>query len=282
MEVRPPFPSAFRSFRPDGKRLRENRKPPRQKKIPLPASHPMVLAMNAMKNRKWLTIIKKYYLSLLSPIRQAAKRQQANTLPFFGRTGMNTVQYQTAMKEIIRQAYDVLAHGGVILYPTDTVWGLGCDATNSEAVRRIYEIKRRSDAKAMLVLTDAVGRVDYYFDRIPEIAWELWEVTDKPLTLILPRARHLAPELMAEDGSVGIRITGEEVSRNLCSAFKRPIVSTSANISGEPTARTFAEISDEIKQAVDYILPLRQNETSLPAPSGIIKLGDGGLVQVIR
>lgn len=191
-------------------------------------------------------------------------------------------QHQTAMKEIIRQAYDILARGGVILYPTDTVWGLGCDATNSEAVRRIYEIKRRSDAKAMLVLTDAVGRIDYYFDRVPDIAWDLWEVADKPLTLILPRARYLAPELMAEDGSVGIRITNEEVSRNLCAAFKRPIVSTSANISGEPTARTFAEISEEVKQAVDYIVPLRQEETSLPAPSGIIKLGDGGLIQVIR
>lgn len=201
-----------------------------------------------------------------------------------GRLSRNgeTRQHQTAMKEIIRQACEILEHGGVILYPTDTVWGLGCDATNSEAVRRIYGIKRRSDAKAMLVLTDAIGRVDYYFDRVPDIAWDLWEVADKPLTLILPRARHLAPELMADDGSVGIRITGEEVSRRLCAAFRRPIVSTSANISGEPTARTFAEISEEIKSAADYIIPLRQNETSLPAPSGIIKLGDGGLVQVIR
>jgi L-threonylcarbamoyladenylate synthase len=183
---------------------------------------------------------------------------------------------------IINEACDVLRRGGVILYPTDTVWGLGCDATNSEAVRRIYEIKQRSEAKAMLVLTDAAARVDYYFDRVPEIAWDLWEVTDKPLTLILPRARHLAPELMAEDGSVGIRITSEPVSKSICARLKLPLVSTSANISGHPTARTFADIEEEVKQAVDYIVPLRQEETSLPAPSGIIKLGDGGLVEVIR
>jgi L-threonylcarbamoyladenylate synthase len=183
---------------------------------------------------------------------------------------------------IIKETCDVLQRGGVILYPTDTVWGLGCDATNAEAVKRIYAIKQRSEAKAMLVLTDAAARVDYYFDRVPDIAWDLWEVTDKPLTLILPRARNMAPELMAEDGSVGIRITGEQVSQAICARFKRPIVSTSANISGHPTARTFADIEEEVKQAVDYIVPLRQDETALPAPSGIIKLGDGGLVQVIR
>ncbi len=184
--------------------------------------------------------------------------------------------------DIIRETCAVLERGGVVLYPTDTVWGLGCDATNSAAVRRIYELKRRAEAKAMLVLTDAVGRVDYYFDRVPDIAWDLWEVADKPLTLILPRARNIAPELMAEDGSLGIRITHEAVSQAICARLKRPLVSTSANISGEPTPKTFAEITDEVKEAVDYIVPLRQAETELPAPSGIIKLGDGGLVQVIR
>lgn len=186
------------------------------------------------------------------------------------------------MKEIIREACDVLRRGGVILYPTDTVWGLGCDAANSDAVRRIYEIKHRVDSKAMLILTDAIGRVESYFDRVPEIAWDLWEVSDKPLTLILPRARNLAPELMAEDGSVGIRITGEAISKAICGGMRRPIVSTSANISGEPTARCYAEISEEIKAAVDFIVPLRQDEKTLPTPSGIIKLGDGGLIQVIR
>lgn len=185
-------------------------------------------------------------------------------------------------QQAIREAVQVLNRGGVILYPTDTVWGLGCDATNSEAVRRIFAIKRRADSKAMLSLTDAVGRVDYYFDRVPEIAWDLWEVADKPLTLILPRARNVAPELIAEDGTMGMRITHEAVSNALCARLRRPLVSTSANISGEPTARCYADISEEVKQAVDYIVPLRQNEAHNPAPSGIIKVDDGGLIQVIR
>lgn len=188
----------------------------------------------------------------------------------------------TAMREAIQKAVEVMNQGGVILYPTDTVWGLGCDATNSEAVKKIYQIKRRADSKAMLCLCDAVGRVDYYFENVPDIAWDLWEVADKPLTLILPRARNVAPELVAADGTMGMRITHEEVSNALCARLKRPVVSTSANISGEPTARCFADISDEIKNAVDYIVPLRQDETHNPAPSGIIMVGDGGLVKVIR
>lgn len=191
-------------------------------------------------------------------------------------------QEKQQFQQAIHEAIQVLKKGGVILYPTDTVWGLGCDATNSEAVRRIFAIKRRADSKAMLSLTDAVGRVDYYFDRVPEIAWDLWEVADKPLTLILPRARNVAPELIAEDGTMGMRITHETVSNTLCARLRKPLVSTSANISGEPTARCFTDISDEVKQAVDYIVPLRQEETANPAPSGIIKVGDGGLIQVIR
>lgn len=191
-------------------------------------------------------------------------------------------QEKLQFRQAIDEALLVLNRGGVILYPTDTVWGLGCDATNSEAVRRIYEIKHRADSKAMLSLTDAIGRVDYYFENVPEIAWDLWDVADKPLTLILPRARNVAPELIAEDGTMGMRITKEEVSRTLCARLKRPLVSTSANISGQPTARCFADISEEVKQAVDYIIPLRQNENHNPAPSGIIKVGDGGLITVIR
>lgn len=183
---------------------------------------------------------------------------------------------------VIREAINVLQRGGVILYPTDTVWGIGCDATCSDAVRRIFEIKHRADSKAMLSLTDAVGRVDYYFDRVPDIAWDLWEVADKPLTLILPRARNVAPELIASDGTMGMRITHEAISQALCARLRKPLVSTSANISGEPTPRCFADISDAVKQAVDYIVPLRQDEPACPAPSGIIKVGDGGLIDVIR
>lgn len=194
---------------------------------------------------------------------------------------MNEEERQ-AFRQAVGQAVKILNEGGVILYPTDTVWGLGCDATNSEAVRRIFEIKQRADSKAMLTLTDAVGRVEQYFDNVPDIAWQLWDVADKPLTLILPRAHGIAPELVAEDGSMGIRITSEAVSQGICSRLHKPLVSTSANISGQPTPRCFSQISEEIKLAVDYIVPLRQNEDKNPSPSGIIKLGDGGLFTVIR
>ena len=191
-------------------------------------------------------------------------------------------QERLQFRQALGEAVKVLERGGVILYPTDTVWGLGCDATNSEAVRRIFQIKQRADSKAMLTLTDAEGRVEQYFDDVPEVAWQLWEVTDKPLTLILPRAHGVAPELIADDGTLGIRITHEAVSQGICSRLRKPLVSTSANISGQPTPRCFAQISDAIRQAVDYIVPLRQDEDRNPAPSGIIKLGDGGLINVIR
>lgn len=191
-------------------------------------------------------------------------------------------QERLQFRQALGEAVKVLERGGVILYPTDTVWGLGCDATNSEAVRRIFQIKQRADSKAMLTLTDAEGRVEQYFDDVPEVAWQLWEVTDKPLTLILPRAHGVAPELIADDGTLGIRITREAVSQGICSRLRKPLVSTSANISGQPTPRCFAQISDAIRQAVDYIVPLRQDEDRNPAPSGIIKLGDGGLINVIR
>ena len=135
------------------------------------------------------------------------------------------------MNEDIKKACQVMSEGGVILYPTDTIWGLGCDATNAEAVKRIYEIKQRADSKAMLVLVDSQVKVDFYVKDVPSVAWDLLEVADKPLTIIYDGARNLAPNLIAEDGSVGIRITNEEFSKQLCFRFRKAIVSTSANIS---------------------------------------------------
>lgn len=172
--------------------------------------------------------------------------------------------------------------GGVILYPTDTVWGIGCDATNEEAVRRVFEIKRRTDSKAMLVLVDSPVKVDFYVDEVPEVAWDLIEMTTKPLTIIYDGARNLAHNLIAEDGSVGIRVTNEEFSKQLCFRFRKAIVSTSANISGHPAPSVFSEISDEIKKAVDYVVDYRREETGHPKPSGIIKLGKGGQIKIIR
>lgn len=186
------------------------------------------------------------------------------------------------MNEEIKKACQVMREGGVILYPTDTIWGIGCDATNEEAVRRVYKIKRRADSKAMLVLVDSAVKVDFYVQDVPEVAWDLIELADKPLTIIYSGARNLAPNLLAEDGSVGIRVTGEEFSKRLCQQFRKAIVSTSANVSGQPSPQNFSEISDEIKAAVDYIVDYRREETAQARPSSIIKLDKGGVIKIIR
>ena len=186
------------------------------------------------------------------------------------------------MTEDIKKACQVLQEGGVILYPTDTVWGIGCDATNAAAVQRVYDIKQRSDSKAMLVLVDSPVKVDFYVSDVPPIAWDLLEVADRPLTLIYPHARNLAPNLLAEDGSVGIRVTAEAFSHRLCQQFRKAIVSTSANISGQPAAACFSEISEAVKSAVDYIVRYRQDDESRPRPSSIIKLGAGNEIKIIR
>lgn len=175
-----------------------------------------------------------------------------------------------------------MREGGVILYPTDTIWGIGCDATNEDAVRRVYVIKQRQDSKAMLVLVDSSVKVDFYVRDVPEVAWDLIDLADKPLTIIYSGARNLAANLLAEDGSVGIRVTNEDFSKRLCQQFRKAIVSTSANISGQPSPKNFSEISEEVKSAVDYIVGYRQEEMSNPKPSSIIKLDKGGVIKIIR
>ena len=189
---------------------------------------------------------------------------------------------QKEIAEDIRTAVQTMRQGGLILYPTDTIWGIGCDAANEEAVRRIFQLKRREDSKAMICLVDSANRMQRYLRQVPDVAWDLVEYADKPLTLILDGAVNLAPSLIAEDGSVGLRVTKENISHELCYRFERAVVSTSANISGEPSPACFDEISDEIKQGVDYIMRSRQNDTSKAKPSQIIKLGLDGRVQIIR
>lgn len=189
---------------------------------------------------------------------------------------------RNGMREEIKKACEVLRAGGLILYPTDTIWGIGCDATNDEAVQKVYDLKKRTDHKAMLVLLDSAARLETYVSDVPEIAWEVIEVADKPLTIIFSGAKNLSKKLLAEDGSIGIRVTREEFSRKLCEQFRKPLVSTSANVSGEVFPSTFAEISDTIKNGVDYIVNYRQDDVSEAQPSGILKLGAGGLIQVIR
>lgn len=187
-------------------------------------------------------------------------------------------------KEDLQQAIRTLKDGGVILYPTDTVWGIGCDATNESAVQRIYEIKHRADTKSMLVLLDAPGKLQGYVDDIPDVAWQLLEVTEgqRPTTIIYPKAKNMASNLIAEDGSIGIRITEEPFSKALCMGLKRPIVSTSANISGEPTAKTFRQINQAIIEAVDYVCQFRRTDEQEKKPSSIIKVGEGNVIEIIR
>ena len=197
-------------------------------------------------------------------------------------------------KDDLQEAVRVLREGGVIVYPTDTVWGIGCDATNEEAVRKIYAIKQREDSKSMLVLLDAPGKLQGYVDEIPSAAWDLLDCTIqdphddaqpeqpiRPLTIIYPGAKNLAHNLIAEDGSIGIRITQEPFSKALCQQL-HPIVSTSANISGEPTAKNFRQISQAILDGADYVCRFRRNDTAEKKPSSIIKIGKNNEVTVIR
>lgn len=186
------------------------------------------------------------------------------------------------MEEDIKKAFEVLVSGGLILYPTDTIWGIGCDATNEKAVHRVYELKRRVDSKALITLLDNPIKLDYYIDEVPSIAWDLIELSEKPLTIIYDGARNVAPNLMAEDGSLAIRITKEKFSQELCKRFRKALVSTSANISGEPAPANFDDISEEIKDGVDYIVKYRQDDTSKSKASSIIKLGKTGEVKIIR
>lgn len=187
-----------------------------------------------------------------------------------------------AYKNDIEEAVKVMRRGGVILYPTDTVWGIGCDATNAQAVQKIYEIKHRDDAKAMICLVDSDNRVQRYVRNVPDVAWDIMNLATKPTTVILDGASGVANNLVPEDGSIAIRITQEEFSKQLCYRMQRPVVSTSANISGEPTAQNYRDIDPEIIKAVDYVCKSRRNEHEPHTPSSIIKLKANGEVTIIR
>lgn len=189
-------------------------------------------------------------------------------------------------EEDIRQAVETMRKGGVILYPTDTVWGIGCDATNAEAVARVYKIKQRDDSKALICLVDSDARMQRYFRQVPDVAWQvidsLKDADAKPTTLILDGAVNLAENLIADDGSVGIRITNEPFSKELCYRFQKAIVSTSANISGEPAAQNYCDIDPRIIEAVDFVCWSRRQEHKPHTPSSIIRLRVNGEVEIIR
>jgi L-threonylcarbamoyladenylate synthase len=186
------------------------------------------------------------------------------------------------MDNEVRKAGAILKSGGTILYPTDTIWGIGCDATRQESVQNIYHIKQRADSKSMLVLVSGIAMLEEYIDRIPAQALELIEKAEKPSTIIYPGARKLASNLMAADGSIGIRITSDPFCKKLIEFTGLPIVSTSANISGKKAPSSFHKIETPLKQKVDYIVNWRQDERTASSPSAIIKLEKDGSITTLR
>lgn len=185
------------------------------------------------------------------------------------------------MKEEINKCIEVLKAGGIILYPTDTVWGIGCDATNEEAVKKIYELKQREDSKSMIVIAWNDAMLQKHVVEVPELAWDIIDLATKPTTIIYPNAKQLAKNVIASDGSIAIRLIKEGFCNQLVYKFNKPIISTSANISGQPTPQNFDEISKKIKDGVDFIVP-RQFDTGNKQPSSILKIGLRGEIEVIR
>lgn len=195
---------------------------------------------------------------------------------------MKPAQLPTQYSEDIARAVDTMRRGGVIAYPTDTVWGLGCDARNSQAIKRIFNIKKRSEAKALITLVDSIAALEQVVDNVPDVALQLVEAAVEPITIIYDHASGVAPELTADDGSIGVRVTREPFSAALCRAMRGPLVSTSANISGAPTPLDFASIDPEVLAAVDYVCSSRRDEAPAAKSSTIIKISDGGLFKIIR
>ena len=195
---------------------------------------------------------------------------------------MRKIARDMTQEEDIRNAVKVLREGGIILYPTDTVWGIGCDATNAEAVAKVYKIKHRNDSKALICLVDSDARLQRYVRNVPAVAWDLLDAATKPTTVILDGAVNLASNLIAEDGSIALRITKEPFSHELCYRFQKALVSTSANISGEPAAQNYKDIAQELLNSVDYVCWSRRQEHKPHTPSSIIRLKPDGEVTIIR
>lgn len=185
------------------------------------------------------------------------------------------------MNQEITNALEVLKKGGLILYPTDTVWGIGCDATNHEAVARIYDLKKRDDSKAMICLVANFRMLEQYIEAVPEVAYDILKYSNKPTTIIYDKPVHVATNLVAQDDTLAVRVTNDAFCQKLVSYFKKPIVSTSANISGTPTPESYQQISQEILEGVDYVVNLHRTKKSGKA-SSIIKLSADGQVSVIR
>ena len=186
------------------------------------------------------------------------------------------------MEEEVKKAVEFLKKGKIILYPTDTIWGIGCDATNQKAVGRIYTIKKRYEDKSMIVLLDDPAKIEKYVSKVPLIAFDLMNSIETPLTIIYPNAKNLAKNVIASDNTIAIRVTRDDFCRQMIALFGKPVVSTSANISGEPAAITFSKISDKIKNSVDYTVGINRNTIHTTKPSTIIRFRENGEFEVIR
>jgi len=186
------------------------------------------------------------------------------------------------LKDEVNRALKVLQEGGIILYPTDTIWGIGCDATNTDAVKKIYQLKQREESKSMIVLIDSEVKLPSYITEVPDIAYDLIEYAEHPLTLVMPGARNISAALIAEDGSVGIRVSSHPFCQQLIQRLRKPLVSTSANISGRPSPEYFSKIDDDIVNGVDYVVDIDQHSTEIKRPSTIMRLAPNGSFEFIR
>lgn len=186
------------------------------------------------------------------------------------------------LKDEVAKALKVVQEGGIILYPTDTIWGIGCDATNTEAIKKLYKLKQRDETKSMIILLDSDNKLESYINEVPSIAYDLIEFAENPLTLIMPGAKNISPALISSDGSVGVRIVRHPFCQQIIQRLRKPLVSTSANISGQPSPQYFGQIDQEIIDGVDYIVDLEQHDTELKKPSTIMRLQPDGRFEFIR
>jgi L-threonylcarbamoyladenylate synthase len=186
------------------------------------------------------------------------------------------------LREEVARALKVIQEGGIILYPTDTIWGIGCDATNTEAIKKIYELKQRDETKSMIILLDTDNKLQSYIQEVPSIAYDLIEYAENPLTLIMPGAKNVSPALISTDGSLGIRVAKHDFCQQLIQRLRKPLVSTSANISGKPSPQNFGEIEQEVIDGVDYVVDLEQHDNEKKKPSTIMRLQPDGRFEFIR
>lgn len=186
------------------------------------------------------------------------------------------------LKDEVEKAFQVIKEGGIILYPTDTIWGIGCDATNTESIKRIFRLKQRDEIKSMIILLDTENKLESYVSGVNPLAYDLIEYAENPLTLILPGAKNISPALISADGSIGIRIPQHDFCKQLIQKMRKPLVSTSANISGRPSPQYFAQVEPEIVNGVDYVVNLEQQSKEIKNPSTIMRLSPNGTFEFLR